>query len=88
VAPRALWPGKISLMNPSDAPRLSSYPDRRLVIACAKRGRRGSYAVARLIGRHGYITLIEFRELVSADCPRRRDLRLGDWCGAAFEELL
>jgi hypothetical protein len=48
-------------MEPSKAPRLSTYPDRRLVIACAKCGRRGSYAVGRLIETHGDVTLIWLR---------------------------
>jgi hypothetical protein len=72
-------------MAPTDAPRLSTYPDRRLVIACAKCGRRGSHAVARLIKAHGDVTLIWLRERLSDDCPRRRARNFNDWCGARFE---
>jgi hypothetical protein len=32
-------------------------------------GRRGSYAVAKLIERHGDMTMIELRERLTADCP-------------------
>jgi hypothetical protein len=74
-----------SHMAPSDAPRLSTYPDRLLVIACAKCGRRGSYAVGRLRERFGDATMIQVRETLSADCNRRGSSNTTDYCGAVFE---
>ena len=53
-----------------DLPRLSTVAHRRLVITCPKCGRRGRYAVARLIEKHGDVTLIWLRERLSADSPR------------------
>jgi hypothetical protein len=58
---------------------------RRLTLACAKCGRRGAYAVARLIERHGDMTLIRLLEALSADCLRRRAKNYSDWCAGKFE---
>jgi len=72
-------------MDPAGAPTLSDVSTRRLTLACAKCGRRGSYAVARLIEQHGDVTLIFLRERLSADCPKRKARSYTDWCGARFE---
>jgi len=72
-------------MAPSDAPRLSANPQRRLVIACAKCGRRGSYAAGRLRERFGDAAMIQIRETPSADCNRRGSSNTTDYCGAVLE---
>lgn len=63
--------------------------DRRLVVTCETCGRRGSYALARMIARHGPgKPLPELLTDISADCPRRDPLRQHtDPCGARYEGL-
>src|SRR5271155_841351 len=58
------------LMDAAGAPTLSDVSPRRLTLACSKCGRRGSYAVRRLIDQHGDPTLIRLLEKLSADCPK------------------
>jgi hypothetical protein len=69
----------------SEAPRLSDQAYARITLACAKCGRRGAYAVARLSERRGDMTLIELRESLTADCPKLKSRNFEDWCGARFE---
>lgn len=71
---------------PRDGSRtLSDLETERLGITCAKCGRRGSYAVAKLISRHGDIRLTDLINLLTADCPRKVALSLHDRCDARFE---
>ena len=68
-------------------PRLSTCADPRIAIACPKCGRRGSYSVARLMGRFGDLTLIRLLEELSADCPKRKARSFEDWCAARYDPL-
>ena len=57
-------------------------------VECAKCGRAGRYRVARLVQQHGGgMTLINWRERLIADCPRRKAAKLDDQCGARFPDL-
>jgi hypothetical protein len=71
---------------PADPPlSLSEAQERgltRIGLACAKCGRRDSYAVARLIERHGDMTLIELWERLTAEKLKARNFE--GWCAARF----
>jgi hypothetical protein len=57
----------------------------RVRLICAKCGRRGDYAVSRLRERFGDLTLIQVREMLSADCRGAARANTTDYCGAVFE---
>ena len=59
-----------------------------LVVACEKCGRAGRYAVRRLVeerGRNG--KLIDWKDEITADCPRRVAQNYSDQCGAGCPDL-
>ena len=64
---------------------LSDLESERLGVTCEKCGRRGSYAVARLISRHGDLRLTDLIDQLTDDCPRKKALSLHDRCDALFE---
>jgi hypothetical protein len=71
---------------PRDGSRtLSDLEKERLAIVCEKCGRRGSYAVARLISAHGDMRLTDLIFMLTSDCPRKAALSLHDRCAAKFE---
>jgi hypothetical protein len=60
----------------------------RLNVACDKCGRRGRYALARMIeqrGRDG--KLVDLLAEVTADCPKKQADNMGDQCAARFPDL-
>jgi hypothetical protein len=74
-------------VDANGAPTLSDPSGPRLVLACAKCGRRGSYAVAKLIERHGDMTLVELGEWLTADCPKLKARNFEDWRAARFDAV-
>jgi hypothetical protein len=57
-----------------------------LTIVCQPCGRRGRYAVARLLEEHGDAKLTDLLQVL-ADCPRARSASIYDRCRAAYEAL-
>ena len=55
-----------------------------LRIECGKCGRSGSYRLNSLPADE---SLIEFREELTADCPRQKANKFADLCGARFPNL-
>jgi hypothetical protein len=59
-----------------------------LAIACAKCGRNGRYAVARLVDSRGADAKVsDLLDEIAADCPRRKAANFSDMCGARCPEL-
>jgi hypothetical protein len=59
-----------------------------LAVACEKCGRSGRYSVHRLIeqrGRDGKI--IDWKDGITADCPRRKAANYSDQCAARCPDL-
>ena len=54
-------------------------------LVCSKCGRWGDYSVARLLTDFGDVSMIELREILSADCKRRSASNTDDYCGAVIE---
>jgi hypothetical protein len=65
---------------------LSDVRDAMLTIVCEPCGRRGRYAVARLLEEHGDAKLIDLLRML-ADCPKTRSAGIHDRCKAVFEGL-
>ena len=57
-----------------------------LSIVCEPCGRRGRYAVARLLEEHGDAKLTDLLRML-ADCPRARSTSVYDRCKAVYERL-
>ncbi len=86
-APLAAWRAFRFPFYPAVMPRhgsrtLSDLTSPRLVVACDKCGRRGSYSVERLWRQRGDLRLTEFLEELTATCPLAGAFALGDRCGA------
>jgi hypothetical protein len=59
-----------------------------LVVECSKCERRGVYPVRRLIERHGTdAKLTDWKDAITADCPRRIKASYSDQCGASCPDL-
>jgi hypothetical protein len=59
-----------------------------LAVECAKCGRRGRYALGRLIERQGRDgKLIDWKDELTADCPRKIARNISDQCGAQCPDL-
>jgi hypothetical protein len=59
-----------------------------LRVACDKCGRKGRYAVARLIEQHGRDgKLIDWLGEITADCPKKQAGNMSDQCAARCPEL-
>ena len=59
-----------------------------LRLECAKCGRAGRYSLAKLIEERGAdTTLNEWRDSLTADCPRKQASQLYDLCAARFPDL-
>ena len=65
---------------------LSDLPGRYLHLVCGPCGRRGRYAVARLIAEHGDAKLPDLLTAL-ANCPAARGLGIHDRCKARFEVM-
>jgi hypothetical protein len=73
----------------SGAVPLADYPGELVVLACAKCGRRGEYAKARLVAVHGgAIGLPDLRALLAADCPLMQNKLGNETCGAVYVNLV
>lgn len=71
---------------PRDGSRtLSDLTSDRLIVACAKCGRRGSYDVARLWRERGDLALAPFLAELTADCPSAKAFSVYDRCAARYE---
>jgi hypothetical protein len=57
-----------------------------LTIVCEPCGRRGRYAVQRLIAKHGDLRLPELKTTIAA-CPKTKAFSIYDRCKAKFEGL-
>ena len=57
-----------------------------LSIVCEPCGRRGRYAVARLLEEHGDAKLTVLLQTL-ADCPKGRSVSIYDRCKAVYEGL-
>jgi hypothetical protein len=64
---------------------LSDLARDRLGVTCTRCGRSGIYSVRRLLAERGDIRLTDFLEALTADCPRRRAVRLHEGCWARLE---
>jgi hypothetical protein len=59
-----------------------------LEVACYRCKRKGRYRLTRLIDRHGAgKRLPAFKDMLTADCPRRGGSGFHDQCGAYFPML-
>jgi hypothetical protein len=59
-----------------------------LLVDCPKCGRAGRYAVRRLIEERGRdAKLIDWKDEITADCPRRIRPNISDQCGACCPDL-
>jgi hypothetical protein len=59
-----------------------------LVVECPKCGRTGRYAVRRLMERHGHDgKIIDWKDEITADCPRRIARNISDQCAARCPDL-
>jgi hypothetical protein len=59
-----------------------------LKVTCSKCSRRGHYIVARLIRAHGHDTkLIDWLDVITADCPRRSANDMRDQCAVRCPDL-
>jgi hypothetical protein len=60
-----------------------------LEVACAKCGRKGRYAVARLIEQRGPDgKIVDLLSELPSDCPKHQAGDMGDMCAARCPELL
>ena len=60
-----------------------------LEVACAKCGRKGRYAVARLIEQRGPDgKIVDLLSELRSDCPKHQAGDMGDMCAARCPELL
>jgi hypothetical protein len=60
-----------------------------LLVACEKCGRSGRYSVRRLIDqRGGDGKIIDWKDDIAADCPRRKAANYSDQCGARCPNLV
>ena len=66
---------------------LSDLRSPALSIVCEPYGRRGRYAVARLIEEHGDAKLTDLL-LTLANCKKARSVSIHDRCKAVFEGLI
>ncbi len=58
-----------------------------LNIACRHCPRKGRYRVTRLIDQYtAAMGLPQLREIISSDCPKRREVSIYDRCGAYFPD--
>ena len=59
-----------------------------LQVACDKCGRKGRYAVARLIEQRGPdAKVIDWLAEITADCPKKRACNMSDQCAARRPDL-
>jgi hypothetical protein len=59
-----------------------------LNVACKKCGRKGRYAVARLIEQRGRdAKVIDWRDEITADCPKKQAGNMSDQCAAQCPDL-
>jgi len=59
-----------------------------LRVECTKRARRGRYQVEKLIAKYGRTgNLIEWKEQLNGDCPRRDALGLHERCDLVCPDL-
>jgi hypothetical protein len=59
-----------------------------LEVACDKCGRKGRYAVARLIEQHGSdAKVVDFLAEIAADCPKKQVGNMSDQCAARCPDL-
>ena len=65
---------------------LSDVRSPTLSIVCEPCGRRGRYAVARLLEGHGDAKLTDLLQTL-ADCPKTRCASIHDRCKAVYEGL-
>jgi hypothetical protein len=72
---------------PKDALTLSDVRAPTLTVVCEPCGRRGRYAVARLVEKHGDMRLTDFLQTL-ADCPEARSASVYDRCRAVYEGLM
>jgi hypothetical protein len=65
---------------------LSDVHEPTLTLVCEPCGRRGRYAVARLIGKYGADAKLPDVRLALADCPKARSFSVYDRCKVKFEK--
>ena len=59
-----------------------------LHVACDKCGRKGRYPVARLIEQRGRdAKVIDWRDEITADCPKKQAGNMSDQCAAQCPDL-
>jgi hypothetical protein len=59
-----------------------------LEVACDKCGRKGRYAVARLIEQRGSdAKVVDFLAKITADCPKKQAGNMSDPCAARCPDL-
>jgi hypothetical protein len=59
-----------------------------LEIACDKCGRKGRYAVARLVEQRGSdAKVVDFLAEITADCPKKQARNTSDQCAARCPDL-
>ena len=59
-----------------------------LKVVCSKCPRRGHYIVHRLIRAHGRnAKVVDWLDVITADCTKRSDNNMGDQCGARCPDL-
>ena len=57
-------------------------------VVCDKCGRKGRYAIARLIGRRGRdAKVLDLLAEITADCPKKQAGNMSDSCGARCRDL-
>ena len=60
-----------------------------LHVACERCGRKGRYAVARLIEQRGReVKVLDLLAEITADCPKKQAGNMGDLCAARCPDLL
>ena len=69
---------------PKDAFTLSDVQDPTLTIICEPCGRRGRYAVARLIEKHGDVKILYLLADLT-NCPKVQSTNIYERCKARYE---
>jgi hypothetical protein len=64
---------------------LSDVREPKLTLVCEPCGRRGRYAVARLIGKYGADAKLPDLRLALANCEKTKTANIYDRCKAIFE---
>jgi hypothetical protein len=75
-------------MPRSDVRTLSDIREPKVTVVCAPCGRRGRYAVSRLIERHGGDARMPDLLETLTGCPKARSTNIHDRCKAVYERPL